>query len=856
MAFKKNVAASAFPFLLVSATDGSAITSGTVNFRLCKDGTQSTPSRTIAHEGSGQWTVNLTATDMNADLIGVLLWTSASIPVHFTIRTVAKLVNDLNDFDDVNDTVNVGKWLGTAVTNSDGRPSVDATSISASTVAANNVEANIGNLNATISSRSSHSAANVASVILATPTNLLDTDVSGRVDVGKWIGNTAVAVMGLPKIDVGTIEGSTASTKIQTAADAALIDNHLDHLLKVDTGASLPGAAGSIFKDLLNDDAGTWQYSINALELAPTGGSAPTVAQIADAVWDEDATGHQTLGTFGKAIGDPGASATSIWNVTTTNLNAAITTRSSHSAANVASVILATPTNLLDTDVSGRVDVGKWIGNTAVAVMGLPKIDVGTIEGSTASTKIQTAADAALIDNHLDHLLKTSTPAPSLPGAAGSIFDDLLGPDSSVWRFNSNALELGATNSYSELQAAADAALVANHLDHLLKTDTGASLPGAAGAILQDLLEDDGGAWRYKANTLEQAPNDTGTAITSQAVRDAMKLAPTAGSPVAGSIDEHLDNILADTNEVQGDLTDTGRLDVIFDSIKAITDQFSFTGGDVHSTLDGETVVLSAVTHTGAVIPVVSTVTNRVTANTDQIEGSGATAQIADSVWNRDATPYQNQGTFGQAIGDPVADSSTIWGLANTNLDAAVSTRATPVQVKTEVDLGLRDIHLDHLLAVDTGALLPGAAGSILQDLLEDDAGTWRYTANTLEEAPNDIGTCLTSQNVRDAMKLAPSAGSSITNSIDWKIDNIPTVDLRGPGATLRTICIDDINALDVGDAAVWITTDVAGANVVAGTRHTNDFGQVEFLLDAGTYYVWVDHAGYIANNPYVYTIT
>jgi hypothetical protein len=682
MAFKKNVAASAFPFLLVSATDGSAITSGTVNFRLCKDGTQSTPSRTIAHEGSGQWTVNLTATDMNADLIGVLLWTSASIPVHFTIRTVAKLVNDLNDFDDVNDTVNVGKWLGTAVTNSDGRPSVDATSISASTVAANNVEANIGNLNATISSRSSHSAANVASVILATPTNLLDTDVSGRVDVGKWIGNTAVAVMGLPKIDVGTIEGSTASTKIQTAADAALIDNHLDHLLK------------------------------------------------------------------------------------------------------------------------------------------------------------------------------TSTPAPSLPGAAGSIFDDLLGPDSSVWRFNSNALELGATNSYSELQAAADAALVANHLDHLLKTDTGASLPGAAGAILQDLLEDDGGAWRYKANTLEQAPNDTGTAITSQAVRDAMKLAPTAGSPVAGSIDEHLDNILADTNEVQGDLTDTGRLDVIFDSIKAITDQFSFTGGDVHSTLDGETVVLSAVTHTGAVIPVVSTVTNRVTANTDQIEGSGATAQIADSVWNRDATPYQNQGTFGQAIGDPVADSSTIWGLANTNLDAAVSTRATPVQVKTEVDLGLRDIHLDHLLAVDTGALLPGAAGSILQDLLEDDAGTWRYTANTLEEAPNDIGTCLTSQNVRDAMKLAPSAGSSITNSIDWKIDNIPTVDLRGPGATLRTICIDDINALDVGDAAVWITTDVAGANVVAGTRHTNDFGQVEFLLDAGTYYVWVDHAGYIANNPYVYTIT
>ena len=31
----------------------------------------------------------------------------------------------------------------------------------------------------------------------------------------------------------------------------------------------------------------------------------PTTDQIADAVWNEDATAHQTLGTFGQAIGDP-----------------------------------------------------------------------------------------------------------------------------------------------------------------------------------------------------------------------------------------------------------------------------------------------------------------------------------------------------------------------------------------------------------------------------------------------------------------------------------------------------------------------------------------------------------------------
>jgi len=52
-----------------------------------------------------------------------------------------------------------------------------------------------------------------------------------------------------------------------------------------------------------------------------------------------------------------------------------------------------------------------------------------------------------------------------------------------------------------------------------------------------------------------------------------------------------------------------------------------------------------------------------------------ASAEIADAVWDEDATAHQTQGTFGQAIGDPGADSDTIWALANTNLDAAISSR-------------------------------------------------------------------------------------------------------------------------------------------------------------------------------------
>jgi len=60
-----------------------------------------------------------------------------------------------------------------------------------------------------------------------------------------------------------------------------------------------------------------------------------------------------------------------------------------------------------------------------------------------------------------------------------------------------------------------------------------------------------------------------------------------------------------------------------------------------------------------------------------------AAGEIADAVWDEDATGHQTQGTFGQAIGDPVADSDTIWGLVNTNLNATVGSRATQTSVDT-----------------------------------------------------------------------------------------------------------------------------------------------------------------------------
>lgn len=82
--------------------------------------------------------------------------------------------------------------------------------------------------------------------------------------------------------------------------------------------------------------------------------------------------------------------------------------------------------------------------------------------------------------------------------------------------------------------------------------------------------------------------------------------------------------------------------------------------------------------------------------------------------------------------------------------------------------------------------------------------------------------------------------------------DNDLDSTLRGEGALRGTLTIQDASNTRVADAGVWVTTDGAGANVVAGTLYTNSSGQVDFWLDDGvTYYFWAQKDGSIFNNPY-----
>lgn len=120
--------------------------------------------------------------------------------------------------------------------------------------------------------------------------------------------------------------------------------------------------------------------------------------------------------------------------------------------------------------------------------------------------------------------------------------------------------EISALNDLSaaDVNTQVDVALADIHLDHLFATAYDpASKPGAADALLNELIGDDAGVSQFTANALELAP--TGSGLDAAGVRAAVGLA-------TANLDAQLSTITADTNELQTDWANGGRLDSLLDT--------------------------------------------------------------------------------------------------------------------------------------------------------------------------------------------------------------------------------------------------------------------------------------------------
>lgn len=87
--YRQGVAITGFTFVLINKSTGAAVTSGTVTCKVLKDGgSQATSTNSAAHEGNGQWSITLTATEMDAEQVGLAITHSTALPLYKTFRTV------------------------------------------------------------------------------------------------------------------------------------------------------------------------------------------------------------------------------------------------------------------------------------------------------------------------------------------------------------------------------------------------------------------------------------------------------------------------------------------------------------------------------------------------------------------------------------------------------------------------------------------------------------------------------------------------------------------------------------------------------------------------------------------------
>jgi len=170
-------------------------------------------------------------------------------------------------------------------------------------------------------------------------------------------------------------------------------------------------------------------------------------------------------------------------------------------------------------DVSAGGEAGMdWanIGSpTTVVVLSGTTIKTATdVETDTAD--IQSRLPAALAGGRMDASVGAyqSGLAPLQPTVAGRTLDVNAAGEAGLDLDNTSGTLVKGTDitgfndlSAAQVNAEADTALSDIHLDHLLATDYDpANKPGVATALLNELVESDGGVSRFTANTLEQAP--------------------------------------------------------------------------------------------------------------------------------------------------------------------------------------------------------------------------------------------------------------------------------------------------------------------------------------------------------------
>ena len=136
-----------------------------------------------------------------------------------------------------------------------------------------------------------------------------------------------------------------------------------------------------------------------------------------------------------------------------------------------------------------------------------------------------------------------------------------------------------------------------------------------------------------------------------------------------------------------------------------------------------------------------------------------------------------------------------------------------------------------------TSGAVPGAASGLA--LVGSEMGLANDAITAAKIAANAIG----------ASELATDAVSEISAAV-----NTALVVGGGSGTNAYTVTVND-GSNPIPNVNCFLTSDSAGTTVLY-QAYTNALGVATFAVNTGTYYLWVEAAGYTATNPTTVVIT
>ncbi len=375
---QKNTAGQFIYFVLIKVADGLVLTGASpAGVKSGDDAAQGAVTGSFAEMGNGQYKFTMSQADTNYDEAGFLFTAATAIAVNITVTFETKKMVDLNDI---------------------------------AAGAAMNLAAD---------------AIKKVSYDESTAYPLESADAAA----------TQVARVGADGDTLETLSDEIAAlptdANVTTQCALALSNIHLDHLLGVAWVGE--GTAGSIFKDLLVDNAGTYEYTTAALQNAPSGGSATEAKQDEILVDLVDIKGT----AFVK------------------DTNSLVDLHLSGAAVDlIADAIKATTYDESTAYPLISIDSGA----TQVARTGADSDTLETLSDEIAlipdAAGIESECNDALVALHLDHLLAVDYDPATPPGVVTALLNELIESNAGVSRFTTGALAQAPSGTGGDATAA------------------------------------------------------------------------------------------------------------------------------------------------------------------------------------------------------------------------------------------------------------------------------------------------------------------------------------------------------------------------------------------------------------------